>query len=90
MPARGAFAARKRDIHLLKLEGVPLARSIGRDRPVVAEDIDDEGRPFGVEQEPRPFDEGHRAESEERLHDGGRDTGANGLPTPYGISRGCV
>jgi hypothetical protein len=50
---------------LIKLEGILLGGIIGSHGPVAIQNIADERRFFGIEQEPRPLNEGFRAESEE-------------------------
>ena len=59
------LGGRKGDIHLIKLEGILFSRPITRHETVAIEDIADEGEPFGFWNKLRPFDEGHRAKSEE-------------------------
>jgi hypothetical protein len=46
---------RKRDIHLIKLKGILLARLIGRHHLVAIQHIGDEGEPFGLRNELCPF-----------------------------------
>ena len=53
---KNTSAGRKCDIHLIELESILLAGSIGRYRLVMIEDVVDEIRPFDLGQTPRPFD----------------------------------
>src|SRR5262249_52125513 len=46
--------------HLIELESILLAGSIGRYRPVMIEDVVDEIRPLDLGQTSRPFDKAHR------------------------------
>ena len=59
MNSRPSKDGRKCDIHLIELESIFLAGTIGSYRAVIIEDIIDELRPLGLWQPPRPFHEPH-------------------------------
>ena len=57
---------RERYIHLIELESVLLAGTIGRYQLVAIQDIIDKTRPRGLGQASSPFDQAHRTERKKR------------------------